>query len=64
MHHKEFFEIPPCANKVIFVTEFIIFVTEFVILVQNPPFYKQGLKMALRMEEFQINFFGTCSYDS
>ena len=48
---KKIVEIPPCAKKVIFITEFVF-------LDLNPHFYgvNQEVK-ALRMEEFQKSFF-------
>ena len=49
---KNFIEIPPCAKKVIFSTEFVL-------LDLNPHFYEvnqEVWKKALRMEEFQKYF--------
>ena len=50
---KKIMEIPLCAKKVIFITEFTI-------LWKHPPIYevkKYFLKKALRMEGFQKYFF-------
>ena len=45
---KNYFEIPPCAKMVIFITEFVIL----------GAFMKEG-KVVSRMEEFQKYFFKT-----
>ena len=56
---KIFFEIPPCAKKVIFNTEFVFLDLNPHFL--NLHFYEvnelSSLKKALRMEEFQKYFF-------
>ena len=43
-----FLEIPPCANHVIFITEFAL-------LIKTPPYYEVNsfiIENGLRMEEF------------
>ena len=48
-----FLEISPCANRVIFVTEFEL-------LIKTPPFYEVNsfkIENCLRMEYFQKYFF-------